>query len=186
MNKKIILGITGEMASGKDTVTKYLVEEYEAKQFRFSDPLRDILNRLHLPQNRKNLSDLSRVLRGGFGDDILAHVIGNDAKNDSHQLVVIDGIRRSSDIDLVRKLPEFTLVYVEADMRRRYERLTGRRQNADDQTKTFEEFQTDHLLETEVTIPSLRADAKHIINNDSSLEDLYAQVDKVMEVLRKE
>lgn len=182
--KKIILGITGEIASGKDTVTKYLVEQYGAKQYRFSDPLRDILDRLHLPQDRKHLSDLSHFLRKAFGEEILAHVIENDAKHDEHSLVVIDGIRRLSDIDLVKKLPEFTLVYVEADMARRYDRLTGRRQNADDQTKTFEEFKRDHLLETEMTIPPLRADATYIINNDSTLEDLYVQADKVMEELQ--
>ncbi|OGI24909.1 MAG: hypothetical protein A3E38_00125, partial [Candidatus Moranbacteria bacterium RIFCSPHIGHO2_12_FULL_54_9] len=134
MMKKIILGITGEMASGKDTVTKYLVEKYGAKQFRFSDPLRDILDRLHLPQTRKHLSDISHYLRQGFGEGILAHVIENDVKQDEHRLVVIDGIRRLSDIDLVRKLPEFTLIYIEADMERRYDRLTARRQNADDPT----------------------------------------------------
>ncbi len=184
-DKKIILGITGEIASGKDTVTKYLVEKYGAKQFRFSDPLRDILDRLHLPQVRKNLAGLSHYLRKAFGEDILAHVIENDAKKDDHALVVIDGIRRLSDIDLVKKLPEFTLIYVEADMERRYERLTGRRQNADDQTKTFEEFKQDHLLETEMTIPPLRVDAKHIINNDGTLEELYAQVDKVMKELKQ-
>lgn len=186
MTQKIILGITGEMASGKDTVTKYLVERYSAKQFRFSDPLRDILDRLHLPQIRKHLAGLSHILRAEFGEDILAHVIENDAQNDDHVLVVIDGIRRVSDIDLVRKLPEFTLIYVEADMARRYERLTARRQNADDPTKTFDEFKQDHLLETEISIPPLRVDAKYIINNDGSLEELKTQVDKVLRELRGE
>lgn len=186
MSKKIILGITGEMASGKDTVTKYIVEKYSAKRFMFSDPLRDILDRLHLPQVRVNLASLSHTLRQTFGEDILAHVIENDAKKDKHELVVIDGIRRVSDIDLVRKLPEFTLVYVEADMERRYNRLTGRHQNVDDQTKTFDEFKQDHLLETELSIPPLRVDAKYIINNDGTLEELYEQVDKVIVELRKD
>jgi dephospho-CoA kinase len=186
MSKKIILGITGEMASGKDTVTKYLVEKYSAKQFRFSDPLRSILDRLHLPQTRKHLSDLSHYIRQAFGEDILAHVIESDAKEDKHALVVIDGIRRLSDIDLVRRLPEFTLVYVEADMERRYERLTARRQNADDPTKTFDEFKQDHLLETEISVPPLRVDARFIINNDGTLKELYVQVDKTMEALQKE
>lgn len=186
MNKKIILGITGEMASGKDTVTRYLVEKYGAKQYRFSDPLRDILDRLHLPQTRDYLSALSHHLRKAFGEDILAHVIENDAKHDQHELIVIDGIRRLSDIDLVRKMPEFTLIYVEADMERRYNRLTGRRQNADDPTKTFEEFKQDHLLETELTVPPMRVEAKHIVNNDGTLEELHAQADRVIEALRQE
>lgn len=186
MSKKIIVGITGEMASGKDTVTKYLVEKYGAKQYRFSDPLRDILDRLHLPQVRKNLAGISHAVRQEFGEDILAHVIENDAKKDKHSVVVIDGIRRLSDIDLVKKMPEFMLVYVEADMARRYERLTARRQNADDPTKTFEEFKQDHLLETEISVPPLRVDARRIINNDGTLKQLYAQVDRMMKDLEQE
>ncbi|MFZ2187623.1 MAG: AAA family ATPase [Candidatus Moraniibacteriota bacterium] len=185
MSKKIILGITGEMASGKDTATKYLIEQYAAKQFRFSDPLRDILDRLHLPQIRKNMASLSHAVRQAFGESILAHVIENDAKKDTHALVVIDGIRRLSDIDLVRKLSGFTLIYVEADMERRYKRLTARRQNADDQTKTFDEFKQDHLLETEISVPPLRVDAKYIVNNDGTLKELHKQLDDILAVLKK-
>lgn len=185
MSEKIILGIAGEMASGKDTLTKYLVQKYGAKQFRFSDSLRDMLDRLHLPQTRKNLSDLSHALRQTFGEDILAHVIENDAKNDASPFVVIDGIRRLSDIDLVRGIPGFTLIYVEADMERRHNRLIQRTQNADDPIKTFEDFKKDHLLETEMTIPPLRAVAKHIINNDGTLEELYAKVDTVLAEVQK-
>ena len=185
MSKKIILGITGEIASGKDTVTQYLIEKHGAKPFHFSDPLRDILDRLHLPQVRKNFSSLSHAVRTAFGEDILAHVIENDAKKDKHTLVVIDGIRRLSDIDLVKEAPEFTLIYIEADMERRHERLTKRRQNADDAKKTFEEFKQDHLLETEMTIPPLRVNARFIINNDSTLEDLYRKIDQVMAELQK-
>ncbi|MBI2439229.1 MAG: AAA family ATPase [Candidatus Moranbacteria bacterium] len=183
-DKKIIIGITGEMASGKDTVTKYLVEKYNARQYRFSDSLRDILDRLHLPQIRKHLSSLSYALRQVFGEDILAYVIENDAQKGKHSLVVIDGIRRAFDIERIKKMSEFTLVYVEADMERRYERLIKRRQNADDSTKTFDEFKQDHLLETEVAVPSLRVDAQYILNNDGTLKQLHEKIDKMMEELK--
>lgn len=180
---KIILGISGEMASGKDTVAHYIVNRYGAKMFMFSDPLRDILTRLHLPQTRENLTLVSGSLRTTFGDDILSHIVANDAVKDPGRLVVIDGVRRKSDIEAVRAFPEFSLLYVEADMRLRYDRLHNRHQNADDDTKTFEEFRKDHELETEVGIPELKPQARFVVDNAGTLEELYARVDAVMEEL---
>ncbi len=183
---KIIIGISGEIASGKDTVAHYLVNRYGAKLFMFSDPLRDVLNRLHIVQNRENLTRVSGVLRGAFGDDILSNSIAMDAVKDPGRLVVIDGVRRHSDIEAVKGHPEFSLLYVEADMRLRYDRIVKRRQNADDETKTFEDFRRDHLRETEVGIPELKSHARFVIGNDGALEDLYAQVDRALETLQKE
>ena len=60
--KKIIIGIAGEIASGKDTVSRYCVKKHGASMYRFSDVLRDILKRLHLEENRKNLDRKSTRL----------------------------------------------------------------------------------------------------------------------------
>ncbi len=46
MEKKIILGFAGEIASGKGTAAKYLVGRHEAATYRFSTMLRDIVERL--------------------------------------------------------------------------------------------------------------------------------------------
>ncbi|NTW14409.1 MAG: AAA family ATPase [Candidatus Moranbacteria bacterium] len=182
---KIILGISGEMSSGKDTVAHYLVNRYGAKMFMYSDPLRDVLNRLRLAQTRENLTRLSGALRTEFGDDLLSHIMANDAMTDPDPIIVIDGIRRQTDIDAVSAFPEFTLVYVEADLQTRYERLLKRHQNADDDAKTLEDFKKDHLLETEVGIPALKSQAGFVIDNHAGLEELYAQVDGIMVGLGK-
>ncbi len=182
---KVILGIAGEMASGKDTVAHYLANRYGAKMFMFSDPLRDVLSRIHVPQTRENLAKISGILRSTFGDDLLSRAIASDALKDPSPLVVIDGVRRQSDIDAVRAFPEFSLLYVEASMETRYERLHRRHQNADDDTKTFEEFRKDHEFETEVGIPALKPGAQYVIDNEAGLEELYAQVDEIVEKTRE-
>jgi len=180
---KIIIGVAGEMASGKDTVTRHIVERYGGREFGFSDSLRDLLDRLHMPKDREHLTRLSMALRKEFGQDVLARIMDGDAKEAAERIVVIDGVRRPTDIEILGKNPEFSLVYVEADFMIRYERIKGRGQNADDATKTIEAFKADHLLETEVTIPALRSEADHIINNDGTLEVLIEQVDAVMDQL---
>ena len=52
---KIIVAFTGRMASGKGTACSYFVEQYGATMFRFSNMLRDILERLYLEKNRENM-----------------------------------------------------------------------------------------------------------------------------------
>ncbi len=178
---KHIIGIAGEMASGKDTVTAYLEERYGAKQYRFSDPLRSILGTMHLDITRDNLTTLSTHLREAFGQDILAHIIEREAEGTDADIVVIDGVRRLSDIDLVKEKPNFTLWYTEADVNIRFERLHGRRENQDDSTLTLEQFIEDHSNETERFIPELKNHAKVVIENNGTLEELHAQVDKLIQ-----
>ncbi|MCW1888568.1 MAG: AAA family ATPase [Candidatus Moranbacteria bacterium] len=177
----IVVGVTGEMASGKDTVTEYLVEKYGAKKYRFSDILREILDLLFVPQTRENLTRLSILLRQGFGDDLLAKVIEKRAEDDkTHPILVIDGIRRYQDIAYFNSLDGFTLWYVDASFETRYERLTMRSQNVDDMTKSEEEFRAEHEFETEKTVPALKEHANEVINNEGMLDELHRKVDVIM------
>lgn len=177
---KVILGITGEMGSGKGTIAKYIVEQKDGSSHRFSTILRDILDRVYLEQSRDNMQALSTVMRKTFGEDLMAKGMSHDAQNDEHDVVVVDGVRRMSDITFLKELPHFKLVYVEADMRNRYERITRRGENADDAKKTFEEFQKAHEDESELQIKELKNYANYVVNNDGAYEDLYKQVDEII------
>ena len=129
--KKIIIGITGEMASGKGAVAQFLIEKYKAKRYRFSDALRNILDDLALPQTRANMTRLSSELRQAFGENLLAEVIRRKVVQDiDFSLIVIDGIRRSSDVEFFQELSGFVLWYVEAPLELRYERLVKRKQKS--------------------------------------------------------
>lgn len=178
---KIILGLVGEPASGKGTVVKYLEKKYGASSHRFSNPLRDVLNRLHLEVDRKNMQDISIILRSQFGQDLLAKIISQDAANDHNSIVIVDGVRRPADIEYLKKLPEFKLAYITTDIKTRYERLVQRGENTDDKTKTFEDFAKEHEVETEANIPTIGKTADFIIDNSKGLEELYKQIDKIIQ-----
>lgn len=178
---KIILGLSGEIASGKGTVSKYIIEKYQGSSHRFSTMLRDIANRMHLEESRENLQKISTIFRQNFHDDILSEVIANDVKGDPHEVVAIDGVRRLADIAYLTKLPEFKLVYIEANIEKRYERITKRGENIDDVKKTFEEFRKDHEREAELQIKELKNHSDFILDNNGSFEDLYKQIDKIIE-----
>jgi dephospho-CoA kinase len=178
--EKIILGIAGEMGSGKGTIAKHVTEEHGGSAHRFSTILRDILDRISLEQSRDNIRTLSTTLRKNFGEDIMAKSMYHDVQNDEHDIVLIDGIRRMADITYLRELPTFKLIYVEADIKNRYERIVKRRENVDDSEKTFEEFEKDNKDEPEIQIRDLKNYANYIVDNNGTYQDLYKQIENIV------
>lgn len=177
---KIILGFTGQMACGKGTVAAYLEEKHGASTYRFSTMLRDVLDRLYLEHTRDHMQTLSQILREHFGEDTMARVMARDVESDPHQLIVVEGIRRPDDIVYLGTIPGFVLVSIEADMQVRYNRIIARGENSDDTTKTLEQFEQDHEREPEQKIATIMKEASETINNDGSLEELYAQLDALV------
>lgn len=178
--KKIIIGLVGEIASGKDATKKYLTDNYGASCHKFSTILRDVLGRLYLPITRENMQNISTVLRQTFGEDLLAKIIAEDVKNDSHEIIVVDGIRREDDMIYLKSLPGFILVSLKVEAKTRYERLVNRRENADDATKTYEQFLADSQKETELKIPRVMAIADYELDNNGDLKSLYGQIEKMV------
>jgi dephospho-CoA kinase len=179
-NKQIIFGFVGLMASGKGEASTYLKESKGASVYRFSTILRDVLKRLHISEERTNLATMSDVLRNAFGDDLLARVMAEDAKNDTNQIIVIDGIRRLADISHLEKLPNFVLVEIVVDSKVRYERLVARGENTDELKKTYEQFLNDQAISTEITIPPVMAVAKEHVNNNGTTRELHQQLDALL------
>ena len=181
---KIIIGLVSQQAGGKETAKDYLIKKYGASGHRFSTILRDVLNRLYLPISRENLQTLSLALRQTFGQDLLAKIIAQDVINDPHELVVVDGIRRLPDIAYLKDLPGFYLTKIVTDENIRYERLVKRNENAGDAEKTLKQFQADGQKEAELQIPTVMAEAKLAINNNGSLDELYAQWDAIIKQVK--
>ncbi len=180
---KPIIGLVGRMSSGKGTAAEYLKSKYQAEVFTYSQPLRDVLNRLSLPVDRDHLIKMSETLRDKFGDDLFARLMVQSALASSAPVVVVDGIRRPADIV---GLPEIGLILVEiqAEAETRWRRLTERREKADDSTKTLAEFLEDEKRSTEQTIDAVVAEATEHIDNNGTLDDLYRQLDDLISRLK--
>lgn len=177
---KIILGLAGEIASGKGTTAKYICEKYLGSTHRFSTALRDVAQRMYLEENRENLQKISTIFRENFFDDILSAVIAKDVANDKCEIIAIDGVRRMADISYLQKIPGFKLVYIEAGMNNRYKRITTRGENVDDNIKTFEEFEKDHQREAELQIKDLKSKANFVVDNNGNFDELYKQIDLII------
>lgn len=181
---KLIIGLAGQIASGKDTVADYIEEKYGGVKVSFSGPLKDILARLYLPFDRSHLSKLAQALIDTFGSDTLSKTIATEIEQSDKDIFVLPNIRREGDIEHLKKNPGFILVGVKTDIKKCYERLIQRGEKSDDKTKTWEQFQKDLMLSTEVDIPDLIEKSEIKIDNNGTLEDLHRQVDELIQKYR--
>jgi len=179
-NKKIIIGLVGQMSSGKGTIAEYIEKKYNAKTYKFSSILRDVLKRLHQEISRENMQNTSTALRQALGEDLLALVISKDVSSEKSSVIVVDGIRRMADIKYLEKLDNFYLTKIEANSETRYKRLVKREENIGDKDKTYKEFLKEQNNESDAEIPIVMEEANLKLDNDEDFEYLYKQIDEII------
>jgi len=184
MDKKIILGLVGELAAGKGTVTDYLKKNYAAVSFRFSDSLRETLDCYDLKISRDNMQKISTVLRENFGENILAKAMAKKVMESDDKIIIIDGVRRHTDLENLSGLPGFNLIYITGETKIRYERYIKRDENTGDNSLTFTDFRAKEQAEADRQIPEVGQTAKYKIDNNGSLEELYRQVDEIIKRIK--
>ena len=183
-NEKIVIGLVGQISSGKGMAASYLKNQYKAKILRFSSVLRKILTDINLEINRKNLQNLSTSLRINFGEDILSRHIADNIIKSKKNIIAIDGIRRMADIKHLKKFKNFYLIKITAPVKIRYKRLIARDENKGDKKKTYKEFLADQKREADSKIPLVMKKASFEIVNDKDAKKLYKQIDILINSLQ--
>lgn len=173
----MIIGLTGKFAAGKGTVAEVL----RARGFVFhslSDVIREELMARGLPESRENLIETGNAMRRADGPAALAMRI-KPRLGDGRDHIV-DSIRNPAEVEVLRTMPGFILLGVDADPRVRFERLRARNRVGD--PTTFEQFAELEARETHSTDPTTQqlmatwqlADV--MVRNDTTIEDLAAAV----------
>jgi len=181
---KIVIGTAGEIASGKETVARHIIKKYGGSMYRFSDPLREIIIRMHLPVNRQNYHRISMALREYFGQDALSRIVYHDIEKSKDKIIILDGIRRKSDIKYLKGIKGFKLIFVDAKIEKRFERLKARREKTDDKNKSFKVFQKEHESEVERKIKQLKKVADFVVDNNGTKKELYKPIDNIMKLIK--
>lgn len=179
---KIIIGLVGEFASGKSSVSEYLQKKYNAKIFKFSDPLTDILRRVNKKIVRSNQSAVANSLREIFGEDILSQVLMLDAQKTKNKIIVVDGFRKTGELNYFKKFSNFFLINITADLETRYKRIVKRGEKEDEKTKSLKSFIKDHALKADTDITKVGKKADYAIDNSGTKEQLYKQIDKIIKL----
>lgn len=135
----IIIGLSGTNGSGKDTVGVLLAEKYG---FLFADAtkmLGDELTRRGLSHERANKSAVSAEWRRQYGMGVIVDKAVNLFEKGDYKGLIVGSLRHPGEADRVHELGGKVL-WVDADARVRYDRITKNDRGRVEDRKTFEEF----------------------------------------------
>jgi len=175
---KICVGLTGPNASGKGEVARFLGEAgFTCRSL--SDVVREEATRQALGHSRTALIRVGTGLRERFGPGVLAERVLPHLSEKS----VVDSIRNPGEIQVLRQVPGFLLLGVDAPAALRFERSRLRARPGDG--LTLEEFVRREDLEQasegpgqQLRICLLLADA--ILLNDGTLEELHRKTREIL------
>jgi len=162
----LIIGVVGQIASGKGILVSYLTEKLGFTSFSLSSAVhREIEKKGIKKYTRQMLQDVGDEMRRREGDEVLARRVIEAIQKQTiedrkskvkknlfsifkyqppsaifyhRQSIIIDGIRNPAEIEFLRNNSNFILIGVKAIRKLRYKRLLIRGKKWD--PKTYEEF----------------------------------------------
>jgi dephospho-CoA kinase len=159
-------------------VAKYL-SEFGFTVHSLSDVVREEADRLGRDHTRDTLIRIGVELRTQGGAGALArHILPRLRGRD-----VVDSIRNPGEVEVLRTLPRFILIGVDAPQPLRFERSIRRGRTGDG--ATLEEFARKEARENSTTEAGQRllatlALADVVVQNDGTLDDLRRKVDEAL------
>jgi len=177
----MILGVTGTNGAGKDTVGQYLLEKLGWELFSLSDELRTIARERGLGLDRMTLRKLGNELRAQHGADYVARRVLQRAGENC----VVISIRTPAELIALKERGDFVLIFVDAPLATRYQRLVQGRHRAGEESLTLEQFVEQEEAEmqggeTEQQVAKVLELADVKIDNDGTIEELNAKLDQLI------
>jgi dephospho-CoA kinase len=176
-DEQLVVGITGRIGSGKTSVGGYLSSAYGFQYIRYSQVLSEWYAKD--PEIKSHLQEVGwEVMARGMQSELNRRLLVQIRPDVD---VAVDGLRHPIDYEsLKHSFPEsFHLVYIESPSKLRWDRLK-------DRYADFASFQAADSHPVEQQIETLRTRAARVLKNESSLEVLYSELDKVVQEFRKE
>lgn len=180
----MILGIAGTNASGKDTVSSYLIKKGFI-HYSHSDILREDLRKQGIEVIRENLQKYGNEIRAKYGSDILTRRLKEKLQKGKNY--VITSIRNEAEVKSWQKLKDFKLVWVDAPIELRFKRSISRPKTGESvNEQTFEDFKKLEEKEWDSDDPNkqqlkkCKELASETIINDSALENFHKKIDKLI------
>ena len=165
--------------SGKSTIVSALkTKGFEA--LNLGDGVRAEAKRRNLEPTGDNLGKLMLELREKNGPGAVADLLTERIKNSQSDVIVIDGVRSTAEIEVLKNAGSVKLLSIEASTDTRYKFLGARGRSDDPETK--EKFEERDKRELSVGIGKSIAIADETIsNNNITLDELTERAYLVIE-----
>lgn len=177
-----VIGVVGEIGSGKDEVLKYLSARYDIPYISTGDIVRDIARKENIEATRENLAKISKRCFNELGRGCFIRRAAEEILHRGWQIAGISGVRSPEDVAIMKDLfgKGFILIRVDiSDPQIRFERVRLRHEERD--PLTFSQFlEQDRNEENTFHISRTGREADYILNNDGSLDDLHKQIDMLV------
>lgn len=182
---KSIIAFAGRNGCGKGTAAERTASLLTAPKHTYSDELYDRFAAWGIVKEdvtRPMLQELSTFLRKIFGEDFLARVMAGKCAAAPGGHVVIDGVRRLTDIEILQAEygERFILVWIETSADNRYERLKARKEKNGEEMMPREAFDAQEQAESERQLDAVRDACRTVIDNDGAPEALQKQIDDLV------
>lgn len=174
------IALVGESGSGKGLfieLLKKILPDKRIISIRFSDVLCDILDILDIRKTRDNIDTLVTALRSAFHDEgLLVSAMRKRMQGMNADIIILDGLRKEKEVSLVRE-QNGLLVYVAAEEKIRFERLSQRTEKSDEAGMIWEQFKEQSMADPQVQIRHIGqalADAR--LENNGTVEEFEKAV----------
>ena len=181
-----IIGITGTLGAGKGTIVDYLINHYGFKHYSVRGYLIEEAKRRGLELNRDTYVVVANDLRATHCPSYITDQLYLQAAENGEN-AIIESVRTPGEVDSLRQHEDFLLFGVDADPKIRYERVVVRGSETD--KISFDTFLADEQREMSSTDPNHQdigrcmQMADYVFNNDGDFEELYRQVEQVLQNL---
>ena len=166
----LIVCLTGMPGSGKSTIVSALKAK-GIEALNLGDGVRAEAKRRNLEPSGDNLGKLMLELREKNGPGAIAELLTEQIKNSQSGVIIIDGVRSTAEIEVLKNVGTVKLLSIEASADTRYKFLGGRGRSDDPETK--EKFEERDKREIGVGIGKSMAIADETISNsDITLDEL--------------
>jgi len=178
------IGVAGLNGSGKTEVVRFL-EQRSFQAASLSDVIRAELARDGLEPVREHMIERGRALRSAHGDGVLAERVLPELLPDRHH--VIDSIRHPAEVAALRAGGDFTLLWIEAPLERRYERVRQRGRAGDgadlDAFRALESRELENDESAGQQLLRVKEQADIVIVNNGDLAALHAELQQLLQQL---